>query len=331
MDKQHLKLISLNNFDTDKTEKTSLMSLNIRIHLPLILLLGMVLLNSCSLNDEDKHPEINYFPEFNTTAKNIHLQQLSEEEEHVRRVYPTRDHKQLLVLSQLRNDTSKNYRLKVYDKELNLVKKIDAPELNGLFGIDDMGDLYAGKGYFKYNTYEYRPIHQLWVTDHPQTFGPLDKDTLSKANKPLIMDFETLSNFPKRGDTLLSFQRKDYKGSYFYLKKSSLVYEIIFKDCSYCEGKFNRAESISEYRAEENGVKSVIRPYDGIDLNMWHAKPLFYYKLQLGDDEVFFKVRYADNARISQIKRTDFAGKSFIFYESAADKTSRLYLFNARK
>ena len=103
------------------------------------LFLLLFIFSSCSNKEQDKHPEIKNFPEFNSTSKNIRLEQLGTDEEDICRIYPSRDQKKLVVISRLiREDAHKKYRLQVYDTALNVLKKIDAPELDGLFGTDDL-------------------------------------------------------------------------------------------------------------------------------------------------------------------------------------------------
>lgn len=281
------------------------------------LFLVLLLFSSCSDREKDKHPEIKTFPEFNSTSKNIHLEQIGTDEEDICRVYPSRDRKRLVIISRLlREDTGKNYRLQVYDTSLNLIRKIDAPELDGLFGQDDQENIYAGKGYFEHGSYQYQPIIQMKVTDRP-----------SRSDKFMEVDMQTLSAMPERGDTLLSFQRKDYGGLYYYLKKSGKVYQMFFKNCAYCEAKFNRDWSISEYRAADNGTDQIIRPYDWLPGGWLQDKSLYYYQIEFAGEALRFKISYADESQLSLMKKVDFAGRSFLFFTTPGQKNRKLYFF----
>lgn len=287
----------------------------------LILLFSSCLLlffSSCTNEDQqDKHPEIRYFPGFNASNANTQLQQLSKAGEDVRRVYVSRDKKKLiLIVKPVEKSPAGNYCFRVYDESLNLIKEIIKPELDGLFGQDDLENIYAGKGYFEHNTFQYRPIQQLRVTDKPGTDG-----------KFIEKEMKTFEQMLKIGDTLLSFQRKDYKGSFYFLKKSGTVYQIFFKDCAYCEGKYNAAESVSEYRAADNGADQVLKPSER-SLSGWIQKePLFYYQLKTGNGTIDFKISYPDENLSAQIKKIDFAGKPLLLYQLPGKTFTTLYFF----
>ncbi|RQO71896.1 hypothetical protein DBR43_11730 [Pedobacter sp. KBW06] len=285
------------------------------------LFLILFIFSSCSSKEQDKHPEIKNFPEFNSTSKDIHMEQLGTDEEDICRVYPSRDQKRLVVISRLiSEDAHKKYRLQVYDTALNVLKKIDAPELDGLFGTDDLENIYAGKGYFEHGSYQYRPILQMKVTDRP-----------SRSGQSLEIDGKTLFEMPQRGDTLLSFQRKDYNGLFYYMKQSGKVYQIFFKNCAYCESKFNADWSISEYRAADNGTNQIIRPYDRLPKGWFQDHSIYYYRIALAGASIDFKIRYLDESQASLLKKIDFAGKSFLFYKKAGQENRRLYFFKEFK
>lgn len=287
-----------------------------------ILKLSLILLflSSCINREKDKHPDIKTFPEFNSASKNVHLERIGSDEEDICRVYPSRDQKKLVVISRLlKKNSDSTYRLQVYDTALNLITKTDAPELEGLFGQDDLDNIYAGKGYFEHGSYQYKPILQMKVTDQP-----------SKSGNFLETDMKTLSDMPKREDTLLSFQRKDYSGLYYYLKKSGKVYQIFFKDCAYCEAKFNRDWSISEYRAADNGADQIIRPYDQLPGGWFQDKAFYYYQINFAGESLCFKISYADESQFNLLKKIDFAGRPFLLYTSAEQKKRKLYFFKTR-
>ncbi|MCX2450848.1 hypothetical protein OQX61_06130 [Pedobacter sp. PLR] len=278
----------------------------------------LLFFSSCANEDQqDKHPEIKYFPEFNTSNANTQLQQLSKEGEDVRRVYVSRDKKKLiLIVRPVEKSPADNYYFRVYDESLNLIKEIIEPELDGLFGQDDLENIYAGKGYFEHNTYQYRPIQQLRVTDKP-----------GKDGKFIEKEMKTFEQMLKIGDTLLSFQRKDYKGSFYFLKKSGTVYQIFFKDCAYCEGKYNAAESVSEYRAADNGADQVFKPSER-SLRGWIQKePLFYYQLKNDQGTIDFKISYPNENLSAQLKKIDFAGKPLLLYQLPGKTYTTLYFF----
>jgi hypothetical protein len=282
-----------------------------------ILRLFLILLALSACKDQkDKYPDIKYFPEFNSMSKDIHLKQLGTDKEDICRVYPSRDQKKLVVISRLNNKDEKNYCLKVYDTSLNLIRKIDAPELDGLFRQDDQENIYAGKGYFEHGSYQYRPIVQMWVTDRP-----------SKPEGWMEIDKQTLLEMPQRRDTLLSFQRKDYGGLYYYLKKSGKVYQIFFKNCAYCESRFNQDFSISEYRAADNGTDQIIRPYDWLPKGWFQDQALYYYQIESAGEVIRFKISYTDESQFSLLKKIDFAGRSFLFHTKAGQKNRKLYFF----
>jgi hypothetical protein len=281
------------------------------------LFLVLLLFSSCSDREKDKHPEIKTFPEFNSASADIHLEQIGTDEEDICRVYTSRDRQRLVVISRLlREHSVKNYLLRVYNTALNLIKKIDAPELDGLFGQDDLENIYAGKGYFEHGSYQYRPIIQMKVTDRP-----------SRSGNVMEVDMQTLSDMPERGDTLLSFQRKDYSGLYYYLKKSGKVYQMSFKNCAYCEAKFNRDWSISEYRAADNGTDQIVGPYDVLPKGLLQDKSLYYYQMEFAGKALRFKISYVDESQFSLLKRIDFAGRSFLFYTAPGQKNRNLYFF----
>jgi hypothetical protein len=284
------------------------------------LFLLLFIFSSCSNKENDKHPKIKNFPEFNSSSKNIQLEQLGADEEDICRVYPSRDQKRLVVISRLiREDALKMYRLQVYDTSLTVLKKIDAPELDGLFGTDDLENIYTGKGYFEHGSYQYRPILQMKVTDRP-----------SSSEKSIEIDGKALSEMPQRGDTLLSFQRKDYNGLFYYMKQSGKVYQILFKNCAYCESKFNADWSISEYRAADNGTNQIIRPYDGLPKGWFQDNSIYYYRIEFAGETIDFKISYTDESQASLLKKIDFAGKSFLFYKQAGQQNRKLYFFKKR-
>ncbi|WP_316745983.1 hypothetical protein [Pedobacter gandavensis] len=309
-----------------------------RLSSPSILLLFscfLLFFISCSNKDQqDKHPEIKYFPEFNASNANIQLKQLSKEGEDVRRVYVSRDKKRLiLIVKPAQNTVLNNYHFRVYDEQLNLIKEITAPELDGLFGQDDQENIYAGKGYFEYGTFQYRPIQQLLVTDKPEDQTKVQPNTPSipqpeKNNNYLIQDMKTFEQMNQIGDTLLSFQRKDHKGSFYFLKKSGKTYQFFFKDCSYCEGKFNAAESISEYSAADNGSDQVLKPSEKTLRGWIQKEPLFYYQLKLNNGTVDFKISYPNENLAPQIKKIDFAGQPLLLYQLPGKAFSTLYFFS---
>lgn len=281
---------------------------------PLFLILFLFI--ACSDQKKDKYPDIKYFPDFNSTSNNIHLEQLGTDGEDICRVYRSRDQKKLVVISRLINDPAKNYRLQVYDTSLKLIKKIDAPELDGLFGQDDQENIYTGKGYFEHDSYQYRPIIQMQVTDRPANSG-----------KRLEIDKNTLLAMPERRDTLLSFQRKDYNGLFYFMKKSGKVYQIFFQNCAYCESQFNRDFSISEYRAADNGTDQILGPYDLLPKGWLRDNSIYYYQMKLEKETVNFKISYPDESQASLLKKIDFAGKSFLFYKQTSQKNRKLYFF----
>lgn len=284
------------------------------------LFLILLIFSSCSNKEKDKHPEIKNFPEFNSSSKNIHLEQLGTDDEDICRVYPSRDQKRLVVISRLiREDALKMYRLQVYDTKLNVLKKIDAPELDGLFGTDDLENIYAGKGYFEHGSYQYRPILQMKVTDRP-----------SRSGQSLEIDGKALFEMPQRGDTLLSFQRKDYNGLFYYMKQSGKVYQIFFKNCAYCESKFNTDWSISEYRAADNGTNQIISPYDGLPKGWFQDHSIYYYRIEFSGETIDFKISYTDESQASLLKKIDFAGKSFLFHKETGQQNRKLYFFKKR-
>lgn len=282
----------------------------------------LLFLTSCSdESKQDKHPEVKYFPEFNASNDNIQLTQLSTESEDVRRVYVSRDKKRLIVLVKpLTKSAGHNYYFRVYDEQFQLIKEITAPKLDGLFGQDDLENIYAGKGYFEHSNFQYRPIQQLLVTDRPEKDGEF-----------IEKDMKTFEQMPDRGDTLLSFQRKDYKGSFYFMKKSGLVYQFFFKDCAYCERKFNAAESISEYRAADNGADQVMKPAERTLRGWIQKEPLFYYHLETGKSTVDFKIGYQNENPSPQIKKIDFAEKSLLLYQVPGKPFATLYLFKESK
>ncbi|WP_342329315.1 hypothetical protein [Pedobacter sp. FW305-3-2-15-E-R2A2] len=296
----------MNNFRTIMTHKSIIK-----------LFLILFIFSSCSNKEKDKYPEIKNFPEFNSTSKNIYLEQLGTDEEDICRVYPSRDQKRLVVISRLiREDAHKQYRLQVYDTALNVLKKIDAPELDGLFGTDDLENIYAGKGYFEHHSYQYRPIQQMTVTDQP-----------SRSGKSLEIDRKALFEMPQRGDTLLSFQRKDYHGLFYYMKHSGKVYQIFFKNCAYCESKFNADWSISEYRAADNGTNQIIGPYDRLPKGWFKDNSIYYYRIEFAGAAIDFKIRYMDESQGSLLKKIDFAGQTFLFHKETGQQNRKLYFF----
>lgn len=278
----------------------------------------LLLFSSCSnKNQQEKHPEIKYFPAFNASNPNIKLEQLSKEGEDVRRVYVSRDKKTLILLVKpIQNSLENNVHFRVYDEQLNLLKEITAPELDGLFGQDDLENIYAGKGYFEHHSFQYRPIQQLLVTDQP-----------GKDGKFIEKDMKSFEQMLKIRDTLLSFQRKDYKGSFYFLKNSGRVYQIFFKDCAYCEGKYNAAESVSEYRAADNGADQVFKPAEKTLRGWLQKEPLFYYHLKIEDGTVDFKISYPNENLSSQIKKIDFSGKPLLLYQLPGKSFATLYFF----
>lgn len=297
----------------------------------------ILFLHSCTNEgNPDKHPEIKYFPEFNASNSGLQLQQLSKEGEDVRRVYVTRDKKKLILLVKaLEKSPLNNYHFRVYDEQLNLINEITAPDLDGLFGQDDLENTYAGKGYFEHSTFQYRPIQQLLVTDDPEA-KPLNQpgnqsdiaeDTQPiKSNVSLVQDMKRFAQMPDRYDTLLSFQRKDYGGSFYFLKKSGSVYQFFFKDCAYCESKFNAAESISEYRAADNGADQVLKPTERTIRGLIQKKTLFFYHLKIGNETADFKISYPNENLSDQVKKIDFAGRPLLLYQSGK-ALSTLYFF----
>lgn len=295
-------------------------------NMPLILLL-LILLSSCNYfqNEQDKYPEVKHFPEFTSTSKGVQLKQLSTDNEDISRVYISRDKKHLIVIANVKEDqkSTNTYRFLVYDNQLNLIKKIDAADLNGLFGLDDIGDIYAGKGYFDYSSYLYKPIREIWATDQPAQMDSAVKN----GSRPMIFNLAALDEMIKRGDTLLSFTRKDYLGTYYYLKKSGAVYNILFKKCAYCESRFNKKWSISEYSAEEDGNKFTMRPYDQVTGGFRQSESIFYYTLQAGNSKVDFKVRYSEKNTPNLLKKMDFSGQQLIIYQPDTHNNSKLYLF----
>ncbi|WP_316822317.1 hypothetical protein [Pedobacter gandavensis] len=278
----------------------------------------LLFLSSCRNEEEtDKHQKIKYFPAFNTSDDHLQLQQLNKDGEDVRRVYVSRDKKKLIVLLKpLEKPSGNAYHLRVYDERLSLTKEITADDLDGLFGQDDLENIYAGKGYFEHQTFQYRPIQQLRITDQPIK----DENFLEKDMK----SFEQMLKF---GDTLLSFQRKDYKGSFYFLKNSGTVYQLFFKDCAYCEGKYNAAESVSEYRAADNGADQVLKPKERTLLGWIQKKPLFYYQLNFGNETVDFKISYPDENLSTQIKKIEFAGKPLLLYKIPGKMVNTLFFF----
>ncbi|MBC8987293.1 hypothetical protein H9X96_16100 [Pedobacter sp. N36a] len=278
----------------------------------------LLFLNSCNNeNKQDKHPEIKYFPEFNAANPKIQLQQLSAAGEDVRRVYVSRDKKRLILLVKpSEKSADNNYHFRLYDEQLNLIKEITAPELDGLFGQDDLENIYAGKGYFEHNSYHYRPIQQLRITDQPRK----DRKFLEKDMK----SFERMLNIK---DTLLSFQRKDYKGSFYFLKNSGMVYQLFFKDCAYCEGKYNAAESVSEYRAADNGADQVLKASERTLPGWIQKEPLFYYHLKTEYGPVDFKISYPNENLYAQIKKIDFTGNPLLLYQLPGKSFATLYFF----
>lgn len=278
----------------------------------------LLLFSSCTNEkQEDKHPEIKYFPGFNASNAHIQLSKLSKKGEDVRRVYVSRDKKRLIViLKPISKTATNNDYFRVYDEQLQLIKEINAPALDGLFGQDDLENIYAGKGYFEHGNFQYRPIQQLLVTDQPE-----------KGREFIEKDMKTFEKLPNRRDTLLSFQRKDYNGSFYFMKKSGQVYQFFFKDCAYCESKFNAAESISEYRAADNGADQVMKPSERI-LRGWIKKqPLFYYHLETVDGTADFKIGYPNEDLSWQIKKIDFAGKPLLLYQAPGKAFNTLYYF----
>ncbi|SHF79600.1 hypothetical protein SAMN04488522_103684 [Pedobacter caeni] len=288
------------------------------------LFLMLVLFTACKDRQKDKHPDLKYFPEFNGTSKNVHLEQLGTDDEDICRVYPSKDQKRLVVISRLINEDPKNYRLQVYDTSLKLLKKIDAPELDGLFGQDELDNIYAGKGYFEHGSYQYRPIIQMKVTDRPSRSG---NNSGNESGNGIEIDKKTFLEMPERGDTVLSFQRKDYSGLYYYMKKSGKVYQIFFKDCAYCESQYNRDFSISEYRAADNGTDQIIRPYDLLPKGWFQEHSIYYYQIKFEKEELRFKISYADESQASLLKKIDFGGKSFLFYKKPGQQNRKLYFF----
>ncbi|WP_316841549.1 hypothetical protein [Pedobacter gandavensis] len=281
--------------------------------------IGLLLFLGSCRNEEkqDQHPEIKYFPAFTASNNHIQLQKLSKDKEDVRRVYVSRDKKKLIVLLKtLEKSPVNNYHFRVYDEKLNLVKEITAADLDGLFGQDDLENIYAGKGYFEHHTFQYRPIQQLRITDQP------------RKNKNFIeKDMKSFEEMLKMGDTLLSFQRKDYKGSFYFLKNSGTVYQLFFKDCSYCEGKYNAAESVSEYRAADNGADQVLKPSERALRGWIQKEPLFYYHVKIGNESAAFKISYLNENLSAQIKKIDFAGKPLLLYQLPGKAFSTLYFF----
>lgn len=292
------------------------------LSIPSLFFAYCLLFSLCSCSDEnkqDKHPEIKYFPEFNTSNPNIQLQQLSKAGEDVRRVYVTRDKKRLIVLIKPAQKTPENnYQFRLYDEQLNLIKEITAPDLDGLFGQDDLENIYAGKGYFEHHSFQYRPIQQLRVTDQP-----------GKEKKFIEKDMKSFEQMLKIRDTLLSFQRKDYKGSFYFLKNSGTVYQIFFKDCAYCESKYNAAESVSEYRAADNGADQVLKPSEKTLRGWVQKEPLFYYQLRPEGGTVDFKINYPNENLSGQIKKIDFAGKPLLLYQLPGKSFTTLYFFKS--
>ncbi|MBB2149467.1 hypothetical protein [Pedobacter gandavensis] len=295
-------------------------------------------LHSCSNeSNPDKHPEIKYFPEFNASNTGIQLQALSTAGEDVKRVYVSRDKKKLILLVKaVEKSPLNNYHFRVYDEQLNLIKEITAADLDGLFGQDDLENIYAGKGYFEHSTFQYRPIQQLLVTDDPAAKAlnqpGLQPDTTnntpsSKSNVLLVQSMKRFEQMSDRYDTLLSFQRKDYKGSFYFLKKSGKVYQFFFKDCAYCESKFNAAESISEYRAADNGADQVLKPSERTLRGLIQKEPLFFYHLKIGHETADFKISYRNENLSDQIKRIEFAGKPLLLYQLPGKAFSTLYFF----
>ncbi len=296
--------------------------LSISLSIPLLFVgcWSLLFLNSCSNdNKQDKHPEIKYFPDFNASNPNMQLQKLSAAGEDVRRVYVTRDKKRLIVLIKPAQKTPENnYQFRLYDEQLHLVKEITAPELDGLFGQDDLENIYAGKGYFEHHSFQYRPIQQLHITDQP-----------GKEKKFIEKDMKSFEQMLKIRDTLLSFQRKDYKGSFYFLKNSGTVYQIFFKDCAYCESKYNAAESVSEYRAADNGADQVLKPSEKTLRGWIQKEPLFYYQLKPEGGKVEFKISYPSENLSDQMKKIDFAGKALLLYQLPGKPVATLYFFKS--
>lgn len=285
----------------------------------------LLFFSSCgNEKSQDKHPKIKYFPAFNASSDRIQLQQLSKEGEDVRRMYVSRDKKKLILLVKPSEKTAiQNYHFRVYDEGLNLIKEITASELDGLFGQDDLENIYAGKGYFEHGNFNYKKIQQLRVTDQPKK----DSDFIEKDSDFIEKDMKSFEEMLKMGDTLLSFQRKDYKGSFYFIKKSGTVYQVFFKDCAYCEGKYNAAESVSEYRAADNGAEQVLKPSDRTLRGWVQKEPLFYYQLKSDHETVDFKISYRDENLSAQIKKIDFAGRAMLLYQIPGKTFNTLYFF----
>lgn len=295
---------------------------------PILLLL---IFNACtSSNGSDKYSEIKNFPEFTASSNNVQLKQLTGEDENVLRAYVSRNKKELIVIAGIKNTNpaqkNRSYRFLVYDEDLKLIKKIEAPELNGLFGADDVGDLYVDKGFFQHKTYTYKPIRQIWVTQDPTQFKLSEQEQLKSVLPPMIVSLDEMNDMVKRQDTLLSFVRRDYLGFFYYMKKSGSVYQILFKDCPYCEGKYNKEWSVSEYRAEDSGMETSLRPVKQNDKAWLGSKAPNIYELKLGFEDIRFKIPYSDKPGLP-IKMVTFSGKPMLTYQEDPTKNSKLYYF----
>ncbi|MNR16715.1 hypothetical protein D3C85_1333340 [compost metagenome] len=155
-------------------------------------------------------------------------------------------------------------------------------------------------------------------------------DLPSSSGNGMEIDKNTFLALPERSDTLLSFQRKDYNGLFYYMKKSGKVYQIFFQNCAYCESQFNRDFSISEYRAADNGTDQILSPYDLLPKGWLQDNSIYYYHIKLEKEGIDFKISYPDESQTSLLKKIDFAGKLFLFYQQAASKNRKLYFFRMK-
>lgn len=276
------------------------------------LCLIVTFLTGCDRSTKDKYPNLKAFPAFSSTNKNLRLRQLDPGSGNVYRVYVSRNQKQLLVLSAEKN----GYLLSVYDQDLKLLKKQEAPGLDGLFGLDDLGNLYAGQGYFEHQSFAYRPIRKLEVTD---------KASAGKAQ--MTLDFSRFDDFVTREDTLISFTRKDYLGNFYYLKKAGNVYQVFFKNCAYCESRFNRENSVSEFRAEDSWDITALKPDEQLHGGWLNPESIHYFKVISETDTIRFKLDYTDKKRVPAIRKTVFAGKTLLSFRPEAGIAYQLYYF----
>lgn len=269
-------------------------------------------LTGCNLSTKDKYPDLKIFPAFNSTNKNTSLHIVDNGLGNIIRVYVSRNKKNLLVLSV----TKKTYLFSVYDQDLKLLKRQEAPGLNGLFGLDDLGNLYAGQGYFEHDSFTYRPIHQLEVSDKP-----------SDNKTSMVLDFSKFDDFVTRKDTLISFTRKDYLGNFYYLKKSGTVYQVFFKNCAYCESRFNKENSVSEFRAEDSWDITALKPEEQLNSSWLNPVSMHYFKIITGKDTIRFKLDYSDKKTVPAIRKITFADKVLLSFRPESAAPYQLYYF----